>query len=165
MLVTLSDDADLRQVQGYYALVEAAFKLIIAIFVLPRGQEAAAAHGAEHIALVVFAHFLGANIVRIHTLSTAFYSQASNIIVFAALQAVQLIQHIHQFGESRSYIHALVVFNALQALTQNFFYDHSIFLQIRIILAQVQKQSYEGGLTVGGHQGIDLVLNGLYATL
>ena len=76
-----------------------------------------------------------------------------------------LIQNINQLREGRGYINALVIFNALQTLTQNFFHNHSVFLQIRIILLQVQKQGNKRRLTIGGHQGIDLILNGLYATL
>ena len=73
LLVALSHNADLGQVQGDNALIEAALELVVAVFVLPGREEAAAAHGAEHIALVIFAHFFRANIVRIHAFSTAFY--------------------------------------------------------------------------------------------
>ena len=76
-----------------------------------------------------------------------------------------LIQNINQLRESRGYINALVIFNALQTLTQNFFHNHSVFLQIRIILLQIQKQGNKRRLTIGGHQGINLILNGLYAAL
>ena len=76
-----------------------------------------------------------------------------------------LIQNINQLREGRGYINALVIFNALQTLTQNFFHNHSVFLQIRIILLQIQKQGNKRRLTIGGHQGINLILNGLYATL
>ena len=74
-----------------------------------------------------------------------------NIIIFAALEAVMLIKHINQLREGRRYINALIIFNALQTLTQNLFYNHSVFLQIRIILLQVQKQGNKRRLTIGGH--------------
>ena len=76
-----------------------------------------------------------------------------------------LIQNINQLREGRGYINALVIFNALQTLTQNFFHNHSVFLKIRIILLQIQKQGNKRRLTISGHQGIDLILNGLYAAL
>ena len=76
-----------------------------------------------------------------------------------------LIKNINKFREGRCHIDTLLIFDALQTLTQNFFHDHGIFLQVGVILAQVQEQSYEGRLTIGGHQGIDLVLDGLYAAL
>ena len=62
-----------------------------------------------------------------------------------------LIQNINQLREGRGYINALVIFNALQTLTQNLFHNHSVFLQIRIILLQVQKQGNKRRLTIGGH--------------
>ena len=146
-------------------MVEATFKLVFAFFIFPGSQEAAATHGREYVTFVVFAHFFSADIVRIHTFRTAFYSQAGNVIVFATFQAVNFVENINQFGERRSNIYAFVVFNTLQALTQNFFYDHCSFFQIRVVLFQMEEQGNERRLTIGGHQSVDLVLNGLYTTL
>ena len=151
LLIALGNNANLRQVQGNYALIEAAFKFIVTVFILPGRQEAAAAHRGENISFIVFTHFLSADVIRIHTLSAAFYCQTRNIIILAALQAVMLIQNINQLREGRGYINALIIFDALQTLTQNFFYNHSVFLQIRIILLQVQKQGNKRRLTIGGH--------------
>ena len=151
LLIALGNNANLRQVQGNYALIEAPFKFIVTVFILPGRQEAAATHRGENIAFIVFTHFLSADIIRIHTLSAAFYCQTCNIIVLAALQAVMLIQNINQLRKGRGYINALIIFDALQTLTQNFFYNHSVFLQIRIILLQVQKQGNKRRLTIGGH--------------
>ena len=76
-----------------------------------------------------------------------------------------LIKHINKLRESRRYINALIIFNALQTLTQNLLYNHSVLLQVRIVLLQVQEQGYKRRLTVSRHQGVDLVLNRLYAAL
>ena len=40
-----------------------------------------------------------------------------------------------------------------------------VLLQIGVVLPQVEEQGDEGGLAVGGHQGVDLVLDGLDAGL
>ena len=165
LLIAFGNNANLRQVQRNYALIEATFKFIVTVFILPGRQEAAAAHRGENIAFVVFTHLLSADVIGIHTLSAAFYCQTCNVIVLAALQAVMLIQNINQLREGRGYINALVIFNALQTLTQNFFHNHGVFLQIRIILLQIQKQGNKRRLTIGGHQGINLILNSLYAAL
>ena len=165
LLIALRQNANLRQVQGNNALIEAAFEFIVAVFVLPRGKEAAAAHRGEDIAFVILTHLLRADIVRIHTLSAAFYSQTRNIIIFAALEAVMLIKHINQLREGRRYINALIIFNTLQTLTQNLLYNHSVLLQVRIVLLQVQEQGYKRRLAVGRHQGINLILNRLHAAL
>ena len=83
------------------------------------------------------------------------------VIVLAALQAVIFIQHIHQLRESRRYIHAFFVLNPLQTLPEDFFDNHGVFCNIRIVFPQIQEQGHERRLAVGGHQGIDLVLDSL----
>ena len=47
LLVALGDDADLRQVDGHDALIEAALEFIVAVFVFPGGKEGAAGSGAQ----------------------------------------------------------------------------------------------------------------------
>ena len=49
-----------------------------------RRQERAAAHAGEHISLVVLAHLLGGNIVRVHSLRRALRRQLCHIIVPSA---------------------------------------------------------------------------------
>ena len=137
LFVLTGNQTDLRKVNGNNALVKATFKLVFAFFVFPGSQEAAATHGREYVTFVVFTHFLSADIVRIHTFCTAFYCQMGNVIVFATFQAVKLVEYINQFGERRGNIYALVVFDALQTLTQNFFYDHCSFFQIRVVFFQM----------------------------
>ena len=109
VLVAPGQDADLGLVQGHHALIEAALELVIALLVLPGRQEGAAAHGREHVALVVFPHLLGRDIVGVHPLSGALDGQLGDIVVLAALEAVVLIQHVDQLGEGGGDIHALLV--------------------------------------------------------
>ena len=74
-----------------------------------------------------------------------------------------LIQHIDQFRECRRYKDTFFILDALQSLTKNLFDYHGIFFYIFIIFFQIQKQGHKRRLSVCGHQGIDLILNGLYA--
>ena len=73
-----------------------------------------------------------------------------------------LIQNIDQFRKCRCHIHTFFILNSLQALTKYFFYDHCIFFYILIIFVKIQEQRNKRRLSIGRHQCIDLVLNGLY---
>ncbi len=159
--VPFGNDPDLRQVQGHNSLVKPAFKLVIAFFVLPGRQEGTAAHGREYIPLVDLPHFLGGDVVRIHPFDGALDRQFGQIVVLAALQAVEFIQHIDQFGEGRGHVDTHFVLDAFQPLPEDFRNDLGIFLNVFIMGIQVQEQGHERRLSVGGHQGIDLVLDGL----
>ena len=137
LLVPAGQDAHLGQVQGDHALVEAALKLVVAVLVLPGRQEGAAAHGREHVALVVLPHLLGGDIVGIHTLGGALYGKLRDIVVLAALQAVVLVQHVDQLGEGGGDVDTLLVLDALQTLAQHLLHDHGVLLQIGVALLQV----------------------------
>ena len=76
-----------------------------------------------------------------------------------------LIQHIDQLGEGGGDIDACLVFDALQALAEDLLHDAGVLLQIGVVLPEIEEQGDEGGLSVGGHQGVDLVLDGLYTGL
>ena len=165
LLIPPGQDADLGQVQGDHALVEAALELVVPILVLPGGEKGAAAHGGEHVALVVLPHLLSGDIVGVHPLGGALDGQLGNVVILAALQAVVLVQHVHQLGESGGDVDPLLVLDALQPLAQHLLYDHGVLLQIGVAFLKVQEQGDEGGLAVGGHQGVDLVLDGLNAAL
>ena len=162
-LVTLCENTDLRQVQADNTLVEATLKLVVSVFIFPRGQEAAAAHWTEHVALVMLPHFLCRDVVRVQPLGGAFDCQLGDVVVLAALQAVMLVQYIHQFWECRGDVNTLVIFNALVPLAQNLFDDGCVFFNVWIVLIQVKEQGYKWRLSVCGHQRIDLILNGLHA--
>ena len=72
-----------------------------------------------------------------------------------------LVQHVHQLGEGGGDVDPLLVLDALQPLAQHLLHDHGVLLQIGVVLLEVQEQGDEGGLAVGGHEGVDLVLDGL----
>ena len=85
VLVLAGEDADLGQVDGHHPLVKPALELIVPVLILPGGQEGPAAHGREHIALVVLPHLLGGDVVGVHPLGGAFYRQTGDIVVLSAL--------------------------------------------------------------------------------
>ena len=72
-----------------------------------------------------------------------------------------LVQHIDQLGEGGGDEDALLVLDALQPLAEDLLNDHGVLLHIGVVLLEVEEEGDEGGLPVGGHQGVDLVLEGL----
>ena len=155
--------ADLGQVDGDDTLVEAAFKLVVAVLVLPGSQEAPAAHGGEHVALVIFPHLLGGDVVRIHPLGGALGCQLGQVVEPAAGQVVVLVDDVDQLGEGGGDVDAALVLDAHQTLAQAFLHDHGVLLHIGVVVPDVEEEGDEGGLAVGGHEGVDLVLDGLDA--
>ena len=161
LLVAIGQNANLRQIQGDHALVEPALELVVSVLVLPGGQEGPAAHGREHIALVVLPHLLGGDVVGVHPLGGALDGQLREVVVLAPLEAVVLVQHVDQLGKGGGDKDALLVFDALQPLAEDLLDDHGVFLDVGVVLLEVQEEGDKGGLAIGGHQGVDLVLEGL----
>ena len=85
LFVAPCEYAYLGKVDGYDALVEAAFELIVAVFILPGGEERAAAHRREYVAFVIFAHLLCRDIVGVEALGRALYRKFGEVVVLAAL--------------------------------------------------------------------------------
>lgn len=145
------------------ALIEASLEFILPVFVFPGGKEGAAAHGSEHVALVDLAHLFGGNVVGIEPFGRAFDRKFRDVIVFAAFQAVEFVEHVHEFGERGRNVDAFLVLDALVTLAQNLHDDHGVLFEILVVFIQMQKERDERRLPVGRHQRIDLILNGLYA--
>ena len=137
LLISLCQNTDLCQADN--TLIKSSLKLIFSVFILPRCQEAAAAHTGKYVSFIILPHHLGRDIIRIHSLGTALHRQLREIVVLAALQAVMLVQYIDQLWKSRCHIDTLFVFDALNALLQYLLNDHGIFLYIRIVLVQIQE--------------------------
>ena len=107
----------------------------------------------------MFTHFLCTDVVRVHSFCTTLNCEMGDVVIFATLQAVVFVENINQFGERRGDIHTFVVLDALQALAKDFFHNHCVLFEIGVVFFQVQEQCHERGLTIGGHQGVDLVLD------
>ncbi len=80
---------------------------------------------------------------------------------------VVLLQHIDQLGEGGGDPDTGLVLHALIALADGLFDDDGkVCLLLRVAgLAQIHEDGDEGGLTIGGHQGDDLILDGLDAAV
>ena len=62
-------------------------------------------------------------------------SAVSDEVILAALEAVVFIKHINKLGEGRCYVNTAFILYAFISLTKNFFNDHSIFFNVRIIFS------------------------------
>jgi hypothetical protein len=163
--VAVGEDADLRQVEGDDAHVEAAVELVVALFIFPGAEEGAAAHGAEDVAFIGFAHLLGRNIVGIHAFRRTFSGQLGQIEVRAAFADVVFVQDVNEFREGRRDVDVGFVLDALDALAQQFFVDEGRFPGVFVIRLEIHEERDERCLAVGRHEGVDLVLDGLDAVL
>ena len=168
--IAAAGQGHVHQVDGDNALVEAAVILGLAVLVHVGGQEAAAAHAGEAMALaifvhLVFQHLLFADIVRHHALGGALGSQLGQVIVGLALVDVVVFQHVNQLGERGRDPDTGLVLDALIALAQHFLNDDGqVGLQALVVtgFVQIHEHGDERSLAVGGHQGDDLILDGLH---
>ena len=171
--VAAGAQGNVHQIDGDHALIEAAVVLGLAgLGVYIGGQEAAAAHAGVAVALAIlvhleFQHLLFRDIVRHHTLGGALGGQLGQVVVGSAGADVVLLQNIDQLGEGGGDPHACLVLHALIALPDGLFNnDGKVGLFLRVAgLAQIHEYSNKGCLTVGGHQGDHLILDGLHAAV
>ena len=187
--LTAGGQGHIRQVDGNNTLIEAAIVLRLARHivlgvghVVPAsagtvgGQKAAAAHAGKYIAValgltlrqLVFLHLLFADIIRHHTLCGAFGGQLGQVEIGGAFADIIVFQHIDQLGERGGDPDALFILNTLVALAEHFFHDNGkVRFQALVFARFVQVHEYrdERCLAVGGHQGNDLVLDGLHTAL
>ena len=162
-----------HQVDGDDALVEPAVVFgLVGLGVHVGGQEAAAAHAGVAVALAVFVHLqlqhlLFRDIVGHHPLGGALGGQLGQIVIGGAGADVVLLQHVDQLGEGGGDPDAGLVLDALVALADGLLDDDGKvgFLLGVARLAQIHKDGDERRLAVGGHQGDDLVLDGLHAAV
>ena len=177
--VAVAGAGHIDQVDGDNALVEPAVVLVHARLVVQglfriaegtgigkavRGQEGTAAHAAIDIALE-FPHHLGGNVVRHHPLGRAGSSQFGQFIVSAVFMDIVFIQNIDQFRERRGDPDTLFVLDTLHSLPQHLLDAHGeVFPGLTIFdFIQIHVYGHKRGLTVGCHQGDDLVLDRLNA--
>ena len=162
-----------HQIDGDNTLVKAAIVLRLAVLVDIGGQEAAAAHAGEAVALavlvdLVFQHLLLADVVGHHPLGGALGGELGQVVVGLTLIDVVVFQHVDELGEGGGDPDTGLVLDALVALAQHLLNDDGqVGLQALVVtgLVQVHKDRDERGLAVGGHQGDDLILDGLHTAL
>ena len=171
--VAAGAEGHIHQIDGHNALIEAAVILGLAgLGVHIRGEEAAAAHAGVAVALAVLVylqleHLLLGDIVGHHPLGGALGSQLSQIVVGVAGVDVVLLQHIDELGEGGGDPDTGLILHALIALADGLLDDDGkVGLLLRVAgLTQIHKDGDEGSLTVGGHKGDDLILDGLDAAV
>ncbi len=152
------------------ALIEAAVVLVGSVGVQANGigsQEGSAAHAGIHIAVLVLLHLLCGDVVRHHALCRAAGSQLRQIPVLGILVDIVLIEHIDELRECRGDPDALLVLDALHALAKDLLDDHRKVLSRLSVrhLIEVHEHRDERRLAVAGHQGDQLILDGLNAAL
>ena len=168
--IALRAQTDVHKVDGDNALVEASVVFRLAFLINIGGQEAAAAHAGVTVTLAVLVdlvlqHNLLADIVGHHTASGTLRRELGQLIVGAAFVDVVLLEHVDKLRECGGDPHALFVLNALIALLEGLLDDEGEILLLLLVLrlVKVHKNGNKGSLTVGGHQGDDLILDGLHA--
>ncbi len=171
--VATGGQGHIHQVDGDDALIEAAVILGLAgLRVHIRGQEAAAAHAGIAMALAIFVdlhlqHFLLGDVVGHHPLGGALGGQFGQVVIRGAGADVVLFQHIDQLREGRGDPDARLILDALIPLADGLLDDDGkVGLLLRVPgLSQIHEDGDERSLTVGGHQGDDLILDGLDAAV
>ena len=184
--VAIGGEGNVRQVDGHDALVEAAVVLglarlvvlglghvVIAVARAVRREERAAAHAGVHVAValglalgeLVLAHLLLGDVVGHHALGGALGSHLGEVEVRVALVDVVLLEHVDELGEGGGDPDALLVLDALVALLEHLLDDEGevVLLLCAAGLVEVHEDGDERRLAVGGHEGDNLVLDGLHA--
>ncbi len=159
-----------HQVDGDNTLIETTIVLGLAVFIHIRGQEAAATHTGVAVTIAVFIHLqlqhdLFADVIRNHPAGGAFCGQLGQIEIGRIGVDIIFLQNIYQLGEGGGDPYTLLIFYTLPALLQGLLNNQGQILLFLLIasLTQVQEHCDKGGLTVGGEQRDNLVLNGLHA--
>ena len=124
------------------------------------------------MALAVFVHLqlehlLLGDVVGDHPLGGTLGSQLGQVVVGVAGVDVVLFQHIDEFGEGGGDPDTGLVLHALIALTDGLLDDDGeVGFLLRIAgFAQIHEHGDERGLAIGGHEGDDLILDGLDAAV
>ena len=171
--VAAGAEGHVHQVDGHDALIEAAIILGLAgLGVNIGGQEAAAAHAGIAVALAILVylqleHLLLGDVVGDHPLGGTLGSQLGQVVVGVTGVDVVIFQHVDEFGEGGGDPDTGLVLHTLITLTDGLLDDDGeVGFLLRIAgFAQIHEHGDEGGLTVGGHEGDDLILDGLDAAV
>ena len=153
----------LREIAGIrlIIIVAEALRLLLVI----RCQEGTTAHARVNIALIL-PHLLRRDVVRHHALRGALRCQLRQVVVLALRIDIVLIQCVDDLREGRCDPDTLLILDALHALLQDLLDDHREVITglARRYLIEVHEHRNERCLTVTGHEGDHLILDGLYTT-
>ena len=168
--VTAGGAGDVDEIDGDDTLIEAAVVLVLVILAKAfgiRGEEAAAAHAWVDIAIFHLPHDLGRNIVWHHALGGTFRSELGEVVVGGILMDIVFIEDVDELREGGGDPYALFVLDALHALAEDFFDDEGeVFPRLAVRhFVKVHEHGDERRLPVAGHEGDELVLDGLDAGL
>ncbi len=163
---------DIHQIDRDDSLVEPAVVLRTAVLIDIGRENRAASHGRIHIAVACgidlqLLHHLGGQVVGNQPPRGASGGELGQIVVRRALPDVVLVQDVYQLGERGSDEHPGFVLDAFDPLLEDLLYDHGeIGPDVQVLgFVEIHEHRYERGLAVGGHQGDDLVLDGLHPLL
>ena len=157
LMLTLHEVAGI----GLIIIVAEALRLLLVI----RCQEGTTAHARVNIALIL-PHLLRRDVVRHHALRSALRCQLRQVVVLALRIDIVLIQCVDDLREGRCDPDTLLILDALHALLQHLLDDHREVITglTRRYLIEVHEHRNERCLTVTGHEGDHLILDGLYST-
>ena len=114
-----------------------------------------------------FLHLLLGDVVRDHTLRSAFCCKLGQVPVLGILMDVVLLEHIDQFREGRCNKHAFLILDTLDSLMQHLLDDCckvGSCLAFRYFV-KIHKYGNKRCLSIGRHQCDDLILDHLHATV
>ena len=167
--VPTGGERHIHQINGDNALIEATVILRLTVFVHIGCQEGAAAHTGIAVSLAVLVHlqlehFLLADIIGHHPLCGAAGSKLRQVPVGRTLADIVLLQNIDKLRERRRDPNALFVLHTLITLQERLLDNQRKILLLALTAGfiQIHKHGDKGRLSVGGHQGDDLILNGLH---
>ena len=163
LFVALCEYAYLGKIDRHDTLIEPALEFVVAVFVLPRGEERTAPHRREYVAFVMLAHFLCRNVIGVKTLGRTLDRKLGEVVVLSAFKTVVLVQNVNEFGERRRDVDALFVLDTLIALFQYLLDYHCVFFYVLVFFVEIEEQRHERRLSVCRHKRVYLILNSLNA--
>ena len=163
LFVALCEYAYLGKIDRHDALIEPALEFIVALFVLPRGEERTAPHRREYVALIMLSHFLCRNVIGVKALGRTLDRKLGKIVVLSAFKTVVLVQNVNEFGECGRDVDALFVLDTLIALFQYLLDYHCVFFYVLVFFVEIEEQRHKRRLSVCRHKRVYLILNSLNA--
>ena len=114
-----------------------------------RSKETSAAHTGVHIPFKL-QHLLFRNIIRNHSLGSAFCCKLCQIPVFTIFTDIIFLQAVNQFRESRSDIITTTILNTKHSLFKHYFNQKRqvFFFPLILCLIQIHEYSHKRRLSI-----------------